>query len=676
MLEGLFSPRAVIVVGSTSPGKLGYFLIQQLLEGGFERVYALNPKGQGAFSVPGFKTPIELPEDVDLAIIVSPAETVPEVLEGCGQRGIKYAVIISSGFSEIGKEKEEEELLQIAHQYGMRFVGPNCAGIVNTQHKLFATLETRPPQGVTAFLSQSGALGGAVLSWAEEQGLGFSKFISYGNARDLNELDFLEYLTWDQETKVVALYLESVKNGKTFLNALKKLTDHKPVVLIKAGRSQAGKRATLSHTGSLAGSDEVFEAAIRGCGAIRVKGIEEMFDVCKGFSSILSPQGKRLVIVTNSGGPGVLTADLAEELGWEIPPPSRNLTEKLTSSLFPRASLGNPIDLTVEGKEEHFREAIISALESEYDAAIAINVGTPFLDSISLARGISQAYEKAKKPVLVSFLAGKTVADGVNFLRERKMPNFLTGERAVLVLDALWRREKGEKIPQKPQINNLKQKELPQIILEPQAIKLLEENGIPVPPHRLARNLEEAKEGANQIGFPLVMKVVSPLIIHKSEAGGVILDIKDEESLRASFYKLSNIAGNDFQGVMLYPMLKPLFEALIGLYRDPQFGPLVAFGLGGIYSEILKDISLHLAPVSEEEAGQMIKEIRAFPLLEGARGQKPVHILSLAQLISKTSLFPFIYPQIEEMDMNPVFLFEDRSIVADVRILVRKENKQ
>jgi len=676
MLEGLFSPRAVTVVGSTSPGKLGYFLIQQLLEGGFERVYALNPKGQGAFSVPGFKTPIELPEDVDLAIIVSPAETVPEVLEGCGQRGIKYAVIISSGFSEIGKEKEEEELLQIAHQYGMRFVGPNCAGIVNTQHKLFATLETRPPQGVTAFVSQSGALGGAVLSWAEEQGLGFSKFISYGNARDLNELDFLEYLTWDQETKVVALYLESAKNGITFLNALKKLTDHKPVVLIKAGRSQAGKRATLSHTGSLAGSDEVFEAAIRGCGAIRVKGIEEMFDVCKGFSSILSPQGKRLVIVTNSGGPGVLTADLAEELGWEIPPPSRNLTEKLTSSLFPRASLGNPVDLTVEGKEEHFREAIISALESEYDAAIAINVGTPFLDSISLARGISQAYEKAKKPVLVSFLAGKTVADGVNFLRERKMPNFLTGERAVLVLDALWRREKGEKIPQKPQINNLKQKELPPIVLEPQAIKLLEENGIPVPPHRLARNLEEVKEGANQIGFPLVMKVISPLIIHKSEAGGVILDIKDEESLRVSFYKLSNIAGNDFQGVMLYPMLKPLFEALIGLYRDPQFGPLVAFGLGGIYSEILKDISLHLAPVSEEEAGQMIKEIRAFPLLEGARGQKPVNILSLAQLISKTSLLPFIYPQIEEMDMNPVFLFEDRSIVADVRILVRKENKQ
>ncbi len=305
------------MIGSTGEGKLGYALIEQLLAGGYLAVYAVNPKAQGAISAPGFSRIRDIPDPVDLAVIASPASTVAGVLEECGLAGIKAAVIITSGFSEAGNAVGEEEIKRIAHHHSIRFVGPNCAGIANTHHKLFPTLETRPPPGVTALVTQSGALGGAVLSWAEEQGLGFSKFVSYGNGADLAETELLEYLTLDPETKVVALYIESVRDGDRFRRAVHELTKTKPLVVIKAGRSQAGRRATLSHTGSMAGSDAVYDAVFEQSGAIRVANIEEMFDLCKGFVSLSPIKGRRLAIVTNSGGPGVLAADRAEVVGSE-----------------------------------------------------------------------------------------------------------------------------------------------------------------------------------------------------------------------------------------------------------------------------------------------------------------------------------------------------------------------
>ncbi|MCR4428504.1 MAG: acetate--CoA ligase family protein [Caldiserica bacterium] len=677
-LQSFFYPHSVAVAGSASEGKLGFFLIKQLLEGGFSKVYAINPKGKGAFSVPGFREAREIGEEVDLVVIASPAPTVKEVLEDCGKSGIKSAVIISAGFSEIGNWKEEQKLLQIARKFSMRLIGPNCAGIVNTHHRLFATLETRPPSGCTAFISQSGALGGAVLSWAEEQGLGFSKFVSYGNGIDIDDVELLDYLADDPETKVVALYLETARKGRELLRAIRNVSRKKPLVLIKSGKSQAGKRATLSHTGSLAGSDEVFDCALKDTGAIRVEGIEEMFDLCRGFSLLPPVTGKKVLIVTNSGGPGVLTTDKAEEMGLEVAEPSAPLKEKFRRFLTPRCSLKNPVDFTVEGTEEDFQRTLALGLkgddgDGEYNSAIAINVGTPFLDSVSLARGIASGAKETGKPVLASFLAGKIVEEGIRFLKENGIPNFQTGERAAKVISLMHQyhinKEKIKDLPPSPEpLRRKRGFKFPQT--EPEVFQFLKDLRLPVPDFRFAETEPQAMKFAGEVGFPLVMKLVSHSVVHKSEVGGVVLNIQDLKGVQESFQKLKEkVPPGDFLGVTMFPMISALFEALVGVYRDPQFGPVIAFGMGGIYTEILKDVSLRLAPLDEEGAGFLIEETKFSKILKGARGKKGCDLESLVDLLVKVSRMPFLFQEIGEMDLNPVFLLEKGVLIGDARII-------
>jgi len=673
-IQSLFYPRGVAVVGSTSEGKLGYELIRQILDGGYHDLFAVNPKAEGAFSVPGYDTLIKIDRPVDLAVIVSPTSTVPGVLEDCGRAGVKAAVIITAGFSEVGNSAGEDEVKRVAEQYGMRFVGPNCAGILNTRHHLFPTLESRPPVGEVAIVAQSGAVGGVFLSWAKEYGLGVSKFVSYGNGADLNEIDFLRYLASDPETEVVALYIESVAHGREFMQAVQGCTRHKPLVVIKAGRTQSGQRAALSHTGSMAGSDAVCDVALRECGAIRVYTIEEMFDLCKGFLYVPPLKGRRVAIVTNSGGPGVVAADRAEEMGLEVAEPSPEMKEKLSEFLPAQCALKNPIDLTVEGTEDGYRKTLLAVLQ-EYDAALALNIATPYLDSVPLARGICDAAEQSGKPVVASFLPRQIVAQGIAYLRERDMPNFATGERAVAALahmaDYEARRADSRSLPEIPR----KQRPLPGDgqMLEPEAMAWLRENGIPVPEFRFVATQEGAVQGCGEIGYPVVMKVVSPEILHKSDYGGVILNIEDHQAAQSAFETLQQVAeGKDFRGVVIYPMIEGAQEVLLGLSRDPQFGPVVAFGLGGIYTETWRDISLRVAPVDRVGAEAMIREIKSFPLLEGVRGQKPCDLDALADLLVNFSLLPFRYPEIGEIDLNPVFLFSKGLVVGDVRV-IRKE---
>jgi acetyl coenzyme A synthetase (ADP forming)-like protein len=673
-IQSLFYPEAVVVVGSTAEGKLGYELIRQILTGGYRQLYAVNPKGQGAFSVPGYDSVSAIGRPVDLAVIASPAQTVPEVLEDCGRAGVKAAVIISAGFSEVGNVAGEQEIARLARRYGIRVVGPNCAGIVNTGNHLIASLEPIPPAGETAFISQSGALGGAILSWAEEQGLGFSKFVSYGNRADLDERELLPYLARDPETRVVALYIESVANGREFMRAVQECARHKPVVVIKAGKSLAGQRATLSHTGSMAGSDAVYEAALRQCGAIRVNTVEEMFDLCKGFACLPPVKGKRIAIVTNSGGPGVLVADRAEEVGLDVAEPSSELQARLASFLPAHCALKNPFDLTVEGTEERYRDTLLAVLQ-EYDAALALNVSPPFLDSVALARGVCAAAQKTDKPIAVNFMAGRIVAESVAYLRDRGIPNYPIGERAVKVLaqmaDYEAHRVSRRSLPEVPG----EQRPLPGNgqMLEPEAMAWLRENGIPVPDFRFATAGTEVVQGCHEIGYPVVMKVVSPGILHKSDCGGVILDIRDDETALNAFEAIRRAAtGYDFRGVVIYPLIRGAQEVLLGLSLDPQYGPVVAFGLGGIYTEVWRDISLRVAPVDHVEAEALIREIKSIRLLQGIRGQKPCDLDALADLLVNFSRLPFRYPEIGEIDLNPVFLFSDGLVVGDVRV-IRKE---
>ena len=674
-IQKLFYPQGVAVIGSASPGKLGYALIKQLLEGGYQAVYAVNPKAKGVMTAPGYDAVTKIGQPVDLAVIAAPASTVEGVLEDCGRAGVSAAVIITAGFSEVGKIAEERAIKRVAERYGIRFVGPNCAGLVNTRHNLFPTLETRPPAGEVAFVSQSGALGGAVLAWAEEQGLGFSKFVSYGNGADLDEVEFLHYLVNDPETKVGALYVESVADGRAFMEAVEAFTRHKPLVVIKSGRTQSGQRATLSHTGSMAGADAVYDAALRQCGAIRVSTIEEMFDLCKGFVSLPPVKGRRVVIVTNSGGPGVLAADHAEEIGLTVAEPSPALRARLSEFLPDFCALKNPIDLTVEGTEDGYRETLVATLK-EYYAALALNVCPPYLDSIPLAKGVCDAARLSGKPLVANFMAGQTVAASLPYLKKCNVPNYATGERAMAALAWMAEYEQGRTnrrpLPEAPPA----QDKLPGKgrhrgqLLEPEAMAWLRENGIPVPKFRFARDGEAAVAACRAIGYPVVMKVVAPDILHKSDTGGVVLDIRDDEAAVAAFVAIQRAAaGSDFQGVVIYPMIHDAQEVLLGLSRDPQFGPVVAFGLGGIYTEVWRDIALRVAPVDRVGALAMIREIKSFPLLQGVRGDAPRDIEALIEVLVTFSRLPFLYPDIAELDLNPVFLLTEGLVVGDVRVI-------
>ena len=670
--KALFEPRGVAVVGSASQGKIGYELIQQLTEGGFDRVVAVNPKGVGAFDVPGVTSLSEIPEDmtVDLAVIAAPAATVAGVLEDCGRAGVGAAVLITAGFSESGNHAEEEKVLRVAHTYGIRIIGPNCAGIVNTRHRLFPTLETRPPAGDVAFISQSGALGGAVLSWAEEQGMGFSKFVSYGNAADLSEIDLLDYLRNDEETKAVALYIESVSDGRRFMETARRLSAVKPLIVIKSGRSESGGRATLSHTGSMAGADAVYDAALTQCGAIRVAGVEEMFDLCRGFVSLPPVKGKRIAIVTNSGGPGVLATDAAESVGLEIISPSDALRTRLKETLHPYCSLGNPIDLTVQGTEDDYRNALVEILD-EADAALAINVNTPYLDASPLARGVVAAAQATGKPVVANFMAGRTVETALPVLQNGDVPNFATGERAVRALGEMASWAAGCGVAEAgPRIAD-ETRELPWEgqATEIDAMRWLQSNGVPVIAHRLCRTVEEAVEAQTTFDRPVAMKVVSPEILHKTDVGGVMLGLATGEEIGAAFDRMREIGGATFEGVLVTPMADHPVEVLVGLTRDPQFGPVIAVGMGGVLTEVLHDVCLRVAPVDEAEARRMLASLRGQPLLEGHRGRPACDISALAGLISRVSDLPFVYPEIGELDLNPVFCSETGCEAADARVV-------
>jgi len=668
----------VAVVGSVSEGKIGHVLITQMLDGGFGNVAAVNPKAQGIRGIPAARSLGELTEansPIDLAIVASPATTVAGVLEDAGKAGVKAAVIITAGFSESGNSQEEQRLLSVGRQFGIRLVGPNCAGIVNTKHNLFPTLETRPPSGDVAFISQSGALGGAVLSWAEEQGVGFSKFVSYGNAVDLTEVDFLDYLRDDNETRVVTLYIETVSDGRRFMEAARKLSAVKPLIVIKSGRSESGGRATQSHTGSMAGSDAVYEAALAQCGAIRVSGIEEMFDLCRGFVHLPPVLGKRLAIITNSGGPGVLAADVADRAGLEITPPSSDLRDCLAERLSPFCSLTNPFDLTVQATEDDYRATLIEAL-SEYDAALAVNVNTPYLDSAPLAQGVVDAAGATGKPIAASFMAGQPAKAAIPVLAVGGVPNFATGERAASVLAVMRRHLQVSKSlrmrERSAPASSESGKELPWEVRpnEPETMDWLENLGFPLIPRLFARSADEAVRAARSFKQPLAMKIVSPLVTHKSDVGGVVLSLSSSQDVRSAFSRMESLVPvGALHGVLILPMIVDPVEAIVGLSQDPQFGPVIAVGLGGIYTEVFKDLELRVAPVSVDEAHRMIESLNGIEILRGTRGKLLRDISALAQLVSDVSQLPFRFRGIGELDLNPVFLFERGCAAGDVRLI-------
>ena len=560
-----------------------------------------------------------------------------------------------------------------------------------------------PAARPVALISQSGALAGVVLGWAARDGLGISKFVSYGNRADVNEVDLLDYLADDDETRVVGVYIETVSDGRGFMAAAAKCAARKPVIVIKAGRGESGQRATLSHTGSLAGSDAVYDTALRQCGAIRVESAEELFDLCRGFVGI--PQGirgRRVAIVTNSGGPSILAADRAEAVGLDVAEPGPAIRAKLASFLPPHAALKNPIDLTVEGTERGYREALTALLaqdeakaEAEAEsrptltlALTSTSASTPLSPSTS-PRPIWTRYHSraasATRPRPRANRCRQLPARGRHRGRGRlspgprraQLPYAGAGSGGGGADGGVWQ-QISESANQRMAANQRASESIAirsfahSPFLEPDAMAWLGENGIATPPFRFAAGADEAVAACAEIGFPVVMKVVSPDILHKCEHGGVIVGIRDEAAARAAFETIrERAAGVDFRGVVIYPLIRGNQEVLVGISRDPQFGPVIAFGLGGIYTEVLHDVALRVAPIERIEADAMIRSIRAFPILAGARGQQPCDLAALAELVAQVSELPFRYPEIAELDLNPVFAGPEGAVAGDVRIIAQ-----
>ncbi len=434
-IPNFFNPKTVAIFGSMKEGKTGYEIVRNMLEGGFKG--GIYPISQTNGKILGLKTFSDFKNlSIDLAIIAIPGSFIPVLLEDLGKQNVSSVVIISAGFSEVGNLKEEEELLTIARKYQIRIIGPNCAGIMNTSNNLFASIEVRALPGNTAFITQSGALGGAVLMMAEELGFGFSKFVSYGNRCDVDEADLIDYLRDDSETRVIAIYIEALAEGKKFLSKIKTTVSKKPIIAIKAGKFKAGKRATSSHTGSLAGEDRIYEAAFRQFGILRVEDIEEMFDLCRGLEYYPRINGKRIAIITNAGGPAVMTTDKLEELGLEVPEPSGSLIKTLKGLLPPNVSLKNPFDLLAYGSADTFTQ-VGETIAPEYDALIIIFVPTASMDSVKIAQAVGEIKKKINKPIFTSFMAGRLVKKGIEELKKYGIPNYSTGERCARVIQKI-----------------------------------------------------------------------------------------------------------------------------------------------------------------------------------------------------------------------------------------------
>jgi len=685
MLDKLFNPQSVAVVGATpKEGKVGHIVLKNIISKFLGKVYAVNPSYTEILGVKCYPSVLDIPYEVDLIVIVVPARAVLDVLEQCGKKGVRNAVVITAGFKEIGREGAilEAKLTEICRKYGINLVGPNCLGIINTHAQLNATFsKTSPPKGNIAFLSQSGAFILAVIDWAISSNFGFSKIVSLGNKAVLDECDFMEYLASDDETDVIMLYLEGVRDGRRFIEVARKVSKKKPVVVMKSGRTEAGARAASSHTGTLAGSFAAFKAAFQQCGVVQADTIEELFDFSLILSNIRNIE-KGIAIVTNSGGPGVMAADAVETFGLELARFERETIEKLKDVLPPEASIYNPVDVIGDADADRFGIAArIISEDRNVGAIIAILTPTARIDFDKAADYIAGI----SKPVVTCFMGGESILPAIEKLKEHRIMNFFDPVRAVKALSAVSTyskaRDRAYQEPVRFEVNKEVVRDIINEIRKRRAkivgvegLKVLEAYGIKVAPYGLARTADEAVEIADRIGYPVAMKIVSPDIIHKSDVGCVKLNV-GKEDVKRTFFEIvtraeSYMSNARIDGVLVQKMIKGGKEVIVGMKRDPHFGPLLMFGMGGIYVEVFKDVSFRIAPVSRGDALEMIKSVKAYKILRGVRGEKMSDIESIVDVLLRISQLSLDFPDILEMDVNPIMVFEKGCCAIDFRMVV------
>jgi len=692
MLETLLYPKAVAVIGaSRSPEKVGHAVLANLVNGGFKgTIVPVNPGTGEILGLKCYKSLGEYKNPIDLGIVVVAGQYVKDALQSCLDAGAKSVIVITAGFKEVGAEgaKAEQELVEICRASGARMVGPNCLGVLNTDHQMNATFAPSvPPPGKISVLSQSGALCVAILDWAANQKLGLGKVISFGNKADLNETDFIQALAEDKATNVIAGYLESIKEGDKFLRVAEQAAAIKPVVILKVGITQAGAKAASSHTGSLAGADIAYGAAFKRAGVIRAENFEALFDYATAFALQPLPKGERVAIITNAGGPGIMAADAAEGLGLKMVSPSPASDAKLRTFLPPSAAFGNPVDVIGDADPDLYTKAFAVMQEDEkIDAIVVVVTPQNMTRPLELAEKLAAAH-RGQKPVLAVFMGGTEVAAAKEKLMALGIPNYPSPDRAITALRAMcdyaaWRRRPARIVTRFPvnrrrvdRIIHMQMRSGEAQIGEVEAKEILRAYDFNVLDGQIARTSDEAVEIAERLSFPVVLKISSPDIIHKSDFGGVRINLANPEQVRDAFdlmmLRIQKRAPNAYlRGAYVEKMGQRGREVILGMTRDPQFGPMLMFGLGGIFVEVMKDVTFHLAPITAEEAMQMLKGTRSYALLQGARGQAPVDLDTLAGALQRISQLATDYPEITELDINPFIVgpVGMQAYVADARM--------
>ncbi len=678
MLDKLFNPASVAVIGaSRTKGKVGRAVLDNLMLDFKGKIYPVNPTVSDICDLQCYPAIDTIPEKVDLAVVVVPAKAVPSVMEKCGESGVSFVVVISAGFKEAGIEgsKLERQCIEIANKYDMRMVGPNCLGIINPLSGLNASFAaSMATSGNIALMSQSGAICTSALDWAEEKGVGFSKFVSLGNKADLGENDFLLEFADDPDTKVVAAYLEGVKNGPEFVKIARDVSSKKPIIIVKSGRTSAGSRAVSSHTGTLAGSDQAYNAAFSSSGVLRANSMEEMFDYMRAFSSQPLPSGRNIAILTNAGGLGILAADACLTEGLSLSSFEEETINKLRDKMPAAASLYNPVDVLGDASAELYGYALQTVIsDPNVDGVIVLTSPQAMTDVESIAKTVTGL--SSEKPILCSFVGGTRVRQGLSILDNNGYPGYQFPEKAVSSMRALCDySDIKTHVYDSPETVDVDKSTVSTVfnraawedrrILGLESFDLLRSYGIPVIPTASASNAKEAIKQAEEMGFPVVMKILSPDISHKTDVGGVRLNLKDAGEVERAYHTMVSDAHRYMpyarvNGVQVQKMITGGIEVIIGMNRDVQFGPLVMFGLGGTYVEVLKDVAFHLAPLSKKDARSMIASIKTFPLLTGVRGEKPYDIDTVADVLCRVSQLVYENPELLEFEINPLMVLPE-----------------
>lgn len=696
MTDSVFlSPKSIAVIGASDKrGSVGATITSNIINGFKGIVYPISPSREQVFYKKAYKTVLDVPKPIDLAVIVIKNTLVAQVLEECGKKKIKGVIIITAGFKEVDEEgaKREEEIKSIAKRYNVQIIGPNCLGVMNLDPKTMMNstfLKVTPKSGTIALVSQSGAICAALVEDASAQGIGFSAVVSLGNKAVMSEVDILKILAEHKQTKVIVMYLEDMGNGQEFLKVCKKITRKlkKPVLVLKSGRSPEGAKAAMSHTGALMGSDEIYDALLKQSGAIRVDTMEELFDYATAFSKQPLPLGGDLVIVSNAGGPAIISTDACSKMNIKMADIT-SISKKIDSVIPPWGSSRNPVDIVGDADFNRFSNVLDRVLaHPKVGSVVSMCTPSGTLNYDKLADVIVAMSKKYKKTMLASLMGLDEGITNKEILAEGNIPYYNYAEGAIRTLAAMIRFSNWVTAPvgkvTKFKVNRLKARKIFDKVrsdgrtnlLEEEGLEVLKAYGLPLPSSALACDAAQAIKIAKKIGYPVVMKIASPQIIHKSDAGGVMVNLKNDEEIESAF---DTIVGNakkydkkaEIKGVLIVEMVKGGKELIIGSKHEPGFGPVIMLGMGGIYVEVLKDVTFKLAPVTDRESDDMIASIRTQKLLKGVRGEKPSDIEKLSECIQRLSQLVSDFGEIKELDLNPVLVMEKGRgcRILDVRI--------